>query len=112
MKIKIFKYSRKHRASTYTAQKMKFSINHFFYKCDQIYRKLRTCSHLLKKSLMENFIFCAAVSPAFAHEHSKCCITFCIKLIFNIFEKYFFSNVASRKSADPRMGTMCALGKA
>ena len=28
-------------------------------KCDQICRKLRIWSHLLKKSLMENFIFCA-----------------------------------------------------
>ena len=42
-----------------TAQKMKFSIEDFFSKCDQIPRKLRIWSHLLKKSLMENFIFCA-----------------------------------------------------
>ena len=42
-----------------TAQKMKFSIKDFFSKCEQIRRKLRICSHLLKKSLMENFIFCA-----------------------------------------------------
>ena len=40
------------------AQKMKFSIKGFFSKCDQIRRKLRIWSHLLKKSLMENFIFC------------------------------------------------------
>ena len=42
-----------------TAQKMKFSIKDLFSKCDQIRRKLRIWSHLLKKSLMENFIFCA-----------------------------------------------------
>ena len=42
-----------------TAQKMKFSIKDFFSKCDQIRRKLRIWSHLLKKSQMENFIFCA-----------------------------------------------------
>ena len=42
-----------------TAQKMKFSIKDFFSKCDQIRSKLRIWSHLLKKSLMENFIFCA-----------------------------------------------------
>ena len=42
-----------------TAQKMKFSIKDFFSKCDQIRRKLRIWSHLLKKSLIENFIFCA-----------------------------------------------------
>ena len=37
---------------------MKFSIKDFFSKCDQIRRKLRISSHLLKKSLIENFIFC------------------------------------------------------
>ena len=40
-----------------TAQKMKFSIKDFFSKCDQILRKLRIWSHLLKKSSAENFIF-------------------------------------------------------
>ena len=44
-----------------TAQKMKFSIKDFFSKCDQIRRKLRISSHLLKKSLMENFIFCVVM---------------------------------------------------
>ena len=39
--------------------KNKFSIKDCFSKCDQICRKLRIWSHLLKKSLMENFIFCA-----------------------------------------------------
>ena len=38
---------------------MKFLIEDFFSKCDQILRKLRIWSHLLKKSLIENFIFCA-----------------------------------------------------
>ena len=46
---------------TYTAQKMKFSIKDFFSKCDQVRRKLRIWSHLLKKFLMENFIFCAVL---------------------------------------------------
>ena len=41
------------------AQKMMFSINDFFTKCDQIRSFLRIWSHLLKKCLMENFIFCA-----------------------------------------------------
>ena len=31
----------------------------FYSKCDQIRRKLRILSHLLKKFVMENFIFCA-----------------------------------------------------
>ena len=42
-----------------TAQKMKFSTNDSFSKCDQTRSFLRIWSHLLKKSLMENFIFCA-----------------------------------------------------
>ena len=33
----------------------------FFITCDQIRRKLRILSHLLKKSLMENFIFLSSV---------------------------------------------------
>ena len=40
-----------------TAQKMKFFIKDFFSKCDQIRRKLRIWSHLLKKPLIKNFIF-------------------------------------------------------
>ena len=42
-----------------TAQKMKFSMKDFVYKCDQICNLQRIWPHLLKKSLMENFIFCA-----------------------------------------------------
>ena len=45
-----------------TAQKIKFSFKDFFSKCDQIRRKLRIWSHLLKKSLMENIIFCAMLT--------------------------------------------------
>ena len=45
----------------YTAQKWEFSINDFFSKCDQMRSFLRIWSHLLKKSLMEYFIFCAVV---------------------------------------------------
>ena len=32
---------------------------HFFSKCDQIRKKLRIGSHLLKQSLLDNFILCA-----------------------------------------------------
>ena len=42
---------------------MKFSSKDFFSKCDQICSFLRIWSHLLKKSLLKNFIFCAV----------KCC---------------------------------------
>ena len=40
---------------------MESSIKDFFSKCDQIRRKLQICSHLLKKFLRQNFIFCAAI---------------------------------------------------
>ena len=40
---------------------MKFSIKDFFGKCYQIRWKLPIWSHLLKKSLMENFIFGAVI---------------------------------------------------
>ena len=44
-----------------TAQKMKFSIKDFFSKCDQIHSFMRIWSHLLKKSLIESFIFVQCV---------------------------------------------------
>ena len=43
---------------TSIAQKVKFSINDFSSKCDQIRRELWIWLHLLEKFLMENFIFC------------------------------------------------------
>ena len=45
------------------AQKIKFSIKGFLSTCDQIRSFLRIWSHLLKKSLMENFIFGAVNIP-------------------------------------------------
>ena len=45
--------------------KNKVFIQDFFSKFDQIDRKLRIWSHLLKKSLMENFIFCAVIYATF-----------------------------------------------
>ena len=44
---------------------MKFSIKDFFRKCHQIRSFLRIWLHLLKKSLMENFIFCAVNMPEY-----------------------------------------------
>ena len=40
---------------------MKFSIKDYFSQWNQIRKKLRIWSGLLKKSLMENFIFCAVI---------------------------------------------------
>ena len=49
------------RNTTCTVQKMKFFVKDFFSKCGQIHRELRIWSDLLKKSLMQNFIFCAVL---------------------------------------------------
>ena len=46
-----------------TAQKMMFSVKDFFSKYEQIRSFLRFSPHLLKKSLTENFILCAAYIP-------------------------------------------------
>ena len=50
---------RRNNSEKHTEQKIKFSIKDFFSKGDQILRKLRIWSHLLKKSLMKNFIPCS-----------------------------------------------------
>ena len=57
-----FKTLASKKAATCTAQKLKFTIKDFSSKCDQIYRKLRILPHLLKKSLIVNFIFCAVIA--------------------------------------------------
>ena len=44
-----------------TLQKKKFFIKDFLSKCDQIRSFLRIWSRLLKKSMMENFTFCAVL---------------------------------------------------
>ena len=48
-----------------TVQKMNFSIKDFFSKYDQIRSYLQIWSHLLKKSLMENIIFCEVHDEVF-----------------------------------------------
>ena len=53
--------------ATSLQKKIKFSIKNFFSKCDQIRSFLQIWSHLLNKTLMENFIFC----PVFAVNDSS-----------------------------------------
>ena len=60
---------------------MKFSINDFFGKCDQMGSFSRIWSHLLKKSLMENFIFCA-VTDLPRHSYTEQKLKFSIKDFF------------------------------
>ena len=42
-------------------KKLRFSLKDFFIKCDQIRRKLRIWSYLLKKTLMENLNFLCSI---------------------------------------------------
>ena len=85
----------------HTAQKMKFSIKDIFSKCDQIRRKLWIWLHLLDKSLMENFIFCAVTAYSFRFS----------RLFYMIFSKtrnsaflLFFINISrSSKLRKPRL---------
>ena len=44
---------------------MKFTIKDFFSKCDQIPSFKRIWSYLLKKSVMENFIYCTVTIPGY-----------------------------------------------
>ena len=57
----------------FTIQRINFFINEFFKKCDEICSFLRIWSHLLKKSLMENLIFCTVIED-------KICAINCIFL--------------------------------
>ena len=61
-----------------TAQKMKLSIKEFFSKCDRIRIFLRIWSHLLKKSLMENFIFCTVSSSTRSYAITNSYFYFCL----------------------------------
>ena len=49
------------RCNYYTAQNIKFSMKDFLSTCDPIRSFLRIWSHLMNKSLMENFIFCSVL---------------------------------------------------
>ena len=66
---------------------MKFSVNDFPSKYDEIRRKLRIWSHLLENSLIESFIFCAV--PRFAmptfHPTSHIINTFKIRCYLILF---------------------------
>ena len=87
---------------------MKFSIKDFFSKHDQICRKLRIWSYLLKKSLKENFIFCAVnVSKKSERDcslssfYSTCSkeILHCIHKLYANPWSYFHQNVSLRSNS-------------
>ena len=55
----------------YTAQKMKFSIKDFLSKYEQIRIFLQIWSHLLERSIMENFIFCTVITAYYLKKKKK-----------------------------------------
>ena len=71
-----------------TAQKMKSSIKDFFSKYDQIRRKLRIWSHLLKKSIMENFI-CVVIAATRLMYYVYVMQFSSVKFTRNINHRYF-----------------------
>ena len=62
---------------------MKFSIKDFFSKCDQIRSFLRIWSHVPKKSLMENYLFCA-VADSFTFDEEILKEKLNLSFIFNL----------------------------
>ena len=72
---------------------MKFSIKDFFSKCNQILSFLSSLQiwlHLVKKSLMENFIFCAVYSYLLETGTS---LTLKLKQTLNIFKQIYFEDL-------------------
>ena len=66
------------------AQKMQFSIEDFFSKCNQIRRKLWIWSHLIKKSSMKNGIFlCSSLFTKYEFVNIR-------RSIFRNLQIYFF----------------------
>ena len=65
--------------------KMEFFIKGFFSKYDQICRNLRIWSPLLKKSLMENYIFCAVEVDNYAF------FVFTVLLCNKIYKAFYVS---------------------
>ena len=81
---------------------MKFSIKDFFSKCDQIHSFLRIWSRLLKKYLMENFIFyaasyhgnsCSRVFLQRALKHFAKSLSFMLEYLFNNASSYMTKTV-------------------
>ena len=74
---------------------MKFSIKDFFSKCDQIRCFQQILSHLLEKSLMENFIFCAVKFACFRK--------FTLIFLLKYFNMKWIKNNIEKKSVRARI---------
>ena len=94
-----------------TPQKIKFSIRNFFRKCNQILSFLRILSHLLKKSLIENFTFCPmSVNKQVTWNFTRCGNVYnknisVRRMIDNIFSLMAYMQCFARS------GTICAIYK-
>ena len=64
-----------HEMINSNAQKTKSSVRGFFSKYDQICSLLLIWSHLLKKSQMENFIFCSMFQLLVSHKQVNITLT-------------------------------------
>ena len=81
---------------------MKFLVKDFFIKCDQISSFLRIWSHLLKKSLIENFIFCAVITRTYlsllfhthTHTRARTHTRLCVKIPENFFSLLFHGKIS------------------
>ena len=71
---------------------MRSSIKNFSSKSDQIRKKLRIWSHLMKKSLMQNFIFCAVLQLVYE----------------NLFHRGVIKYVAKTNNAMPKANYKCS----
>ena len=66
-----------------------FSFKDFFSKCDQIHSFQRIWSHLLKKPLMENFIFYAVFLVCFCVFEICFCVT--LTLFYSVWQNKYFN---------------------
>ena len=78
-----------------TTQKIKFSIIDFFCKCEQIRSFLRIWSHILNKSLMEDFIFCAVYSFYLWESVPGCYLNILKKLHKRVYRTVFLPHSTS-----------------
>ena len=73
-------------------KKINFSVKDFFSKCEHIRNFLRSCSHLLKKPLTENFIFLQCLVRTSLH-WSRQKVRHNVLLSVNYSAKQFIINV-------------------
>ena len=72
-------------------------------------RKLQIWSHLLKKSLMENFVFCAVYRPVYPMKPlvgAKCLHAIIACIIYDV-PQVSFSQTVKTPTESPTVGTLC-----